>query len=216
MSLLEGATLRPSGLAGIVVEYGDTIDPSVHDRVLAADAAVRAAELPGLEEVVPSYRSLLLRFDPLVTTPDEVAAALGDVAPVDLDHATRQVEVAVDFTGGDDLEAVAEQTGLGDVDAVVDLLTSVQLRVYLHGFAPGFAYLGGVPPALHVPRRATPRPPVAAGSVLLAAGQAALCPVAMPTGWWVVGHTDAPLFDPEGRPPVPFSPGDEVRLVATS
>lgn len=216
MRLLEGATLRPSGLAGLVVEYGDTIEPAVHDRVLAADAAVRAAELPGLEEVVPSYRSLLLRIDPLVTTPDDVAAALGDVAPVDLDHATRQVEVAVDFTAGDDLEAVAEQTGLGDVDAVVELLTSVPLRVYLHGFAPGFAYLGGVPTALHVPRRATPRPPVAAGSVLLAAGQAALCPVAMPTGWWVVGHTDASLFDAAARPPVPFTPGDEVSLVATS
>lgn len=216
MNVLDGATLRPSGLAGLVVEYGDTIDPAVHDRVLAADAAVRAAELPGVEEVVPSYRSLLLRIDPLVTTPDEVADALGHVAAAGLDRAARQVEVAVDFTAGDDLEVVAERTGLGDVDAVVALLTSVPLRVYLHGFAPGFAYLGGVPAALHVPRRATPRPPVPAGSVLLAAGQAALCPVAMPTGWWVVGHTDAPLFDAGVRPPVPFAPGDEVRLVATS
>lgn len=212
MSVLDGATVRPSGEAALVLEYGEGIDPDLHRQVLAADRAVVAAALDGVEEAVPSYRSLLLRIDPLVTTPDAVLEALARVQAVPVADDGRLVEVAIDLTAGDDLPVVAERCGL-TVDEVVAALTGVDLRVYLHGFAPGFAYLGGVPPALHVPRRSTPRSPVPAGSVLLAGGQAALCPTSMPTGWWVVGRTDDVLFDPFADPPVPFAAGDRVRLV---
>ncbi len=214
-TVLGGAVVRPSGDAAIVLEYGDTIDPTIHERVLAADRAVAAARLPGVEEQVPSYRSLLVRLDPLVTTPEEVVARLAGLTPSPTAGEHRAVEVAVDFARGEDLDTVAERAGLATGE-VVRLLSGTELRVYLHGFAPGFAYLGGVPDALHLPRRATPRAPVAAGSVLLAAGQAALCPTPMPTGWWVVGHTDQVLFDPQQDPPVPFRPGDRVRLVDRS
>ena len=213
MSLLDDARVRPFGVAGVVVEYGDRIDPAVHDRVLAADRALAVADVPGVEETVPSYRSLLVRIDPLVTTPDEVLAALGDLAPVTDDGGGARHEVGIDVAAGEDLEDVATRTGLAGPDEVVAQLTGVDLRVYLHGFAPGFTYLGGVPGSLHLPRRETPRAPVPAGAVLLAAGQAALCPVPMPTGWWVVGRTDVALFDPGASPPVPFAPGDHVRLV---
>lgn len=215
MTLLDGATVRPFGEAAVVIEYGDAIDPHVHERVLSADRAVAGAALEGVEEAVPSYRSLLLRLDPLATTPEAVLEALARLAPVDAQQDTRRVEVPVDFSRGEDLEEVAARTGREGAADVVELLTSVDLRVYLHGFAPGFAYLGGVPEALDLPRRASPRPSVPAGSVLLAAGQAALCPTAMPTGWWVVGHADIELFDPTSDPPVPVRPGDRVRLVAS-
>lgn len=214
MSLLDGAVVRPFGETAVVVEYGEDIAPHVHDRVLAADRAVAAAGVVGVEETVPSYRSLLLRLDPLRTTPDAAVAALAALEPAPAVATTRSLDVPVDFGAGEDLEAVATRTGVGSPDAVVALLTDVDLRVYLHGFAPGFAYLGGVPAELALPRRRTPRAPVPAGSVLLAAGQAALCPTPMPTGWWVVGRTDMPLFDAQARPPVPFAPGDTVRLVA--
>ncbi len=214
MSLLDGAVVRPFGVAGVVVEYGDRIDPAVHDRVLAADRAVAAAAVTGVEESVPSYRSLLVRLDPLVTTPEDVLAALGELEPVEAGGTRARHEVRVDFAAGEDLREVATRTGLAGPDDVVEALTGADLRVYLHGFAPGFTYLGGVPEAVHVPRRATPRPPVRPGAVLLAAGQAALCPVAMPTGWWVVGRTDVALFDATASPPVPFAPGDALRLVA--
>ena len=214
MSVLDGAVVRPFGVAAVVLEYGDVIDPVVHDRVLAADRAVAAARITGVEEAVPSYRSLLLRLDPLRTTPDEVVTALGELAPAPGTDEPTVLAVTVDFTAGEDLEEVAARTGLPGGAAVVDLLVADELRVYLHGFAPGFAYLGGIPSELHVPRRASPRPPVPAGSVLLAAGQVALCPVPMPTGWWVVGRTQATLFDPEADPPVPVLPGDRVRLLA--
>jgi KipI family sensor histidine kinase inhibitor len=199
-----------------VLEYGRDIDPRVHEAVLAADRALAAVGLPGVEELVPTYRSLLVRIDPTVTTPEEVLDAMAAVEPDRRTSASHQLEVPVDFGRGEDLAAVAERTGVGGPDDVVALLTAAELRVYLHGFAPGFAYLGGVPPALDLPRRSTPRPPVPAGSVLLAAGQAALCPTPMPTGWWVVGHTDQQLFDPDADPPVPMLPGDRVRLVAVT
>ena len=213
MSILDGGQVRPTGDAGVVIEYGAEIDPAVHERVLAADRAVAAAALPGVEETVPSYRSLLLRLDPLVTTPAAVVAALVDVQPLPLDHAPTRLEVPVSFADVDapDLSAVADRVGCTPSE-VIALLTGGDLRVYLHGFAPGFAYLGGVPPELHLARRDTPRSPVPAGSVLLAGGQAALCPTSMPTGWWVVGRTDTPLFDPTADPPVPITPGDVVRL----
>lgn len=212
MSVLDGATVRPFGETAVVVEYGEVIDPDLHRRVLAADRAVTAAALPGVEECVPSYRSLLLRLDPLVTTPDQVLAALADLVPDPAPVGGRLVEIGFDVAAGEDLPAVADRCAMS-VDAVVAALTGVDLRVYLHGFAPGFAYLGGIPASLHVPRRDTPRPPVPPGSVLLAGGQAALCPTSMPTGWWVVGRTDDTLFDPTAEPPVPFGAGDRVRLV---
>jgi len=216
VSILDGAVVRPFGITAVTIEYGDGIDPVVHDRVLAADRALRRAALPGVEEAVPAYRSLLVRLDPAVTAPEDVVAALADLAPVPDEEERTQRTVPVDFGAGEDLGIVAERAGLAGPEDVVTLLTGASLRVYLHGFAPGFAYLGGLPATLDVPRRSTPRAPVPAGSVLLAAGQAALCPVAMPTGWWVVGRTDMPLFDATADPPVPFAPGDPVRLVAAS
>ena len=214
MTALEGATVRPYGETAVVLEYGDRIDPDLHDRVLALDRALAATPLDGVEEVVPSYRSVLVRFDPLRTDPATVVAGLERLEPTAAATATRTIEVPFDPAAGEDLEEVAARAGLADPAAVVAALTANDLRVYLHGFAPGFAYLGGLPAALRVPRRATPRAPVDPGSVLVAAGQAALCPVAMPTGWWVVGHTDVPLFDATASPPVPFGPGDHVRLRA--
>lgn len=213
MSLLDGVTVQPFGETAVVLEFGDEIDPVLHDRVLAADRAVVEADVPGVEEVVPTYRSLLVRLDPGRTTPARVLEQLATLSPVSSSRAGRHIDVPVDFARGEDLSHVAQRTGLPDPSAVVELLTGVDLRVYLHGFAPGFAYLGGVPQQLHLPRRDTPRPPVPAGSVLLAAGQAALCPTSMPTGWWVVGHTGVALFDPDAEPPVPVQPGDQVRLV---
>lgn len=215
MSRAPGLVVRPSGEAAIVVECGEGIEVEVHQRVVALDAAVHAAEIDGVEETVPAYRSLLVRFDALRTTPEIVADAVLSLSVDPGSSDTRRHEVLVAFAGADavDLEEVAARCGMSP-QAVVAALTGTDLRVYMHGFAPGFAYLGGVPESLRLPRRATPREPVPAGSVLLAAGQAALCPAPMPTGWWVVGRTEHTLFDPTSDPPVPMRAGDTVRLRA--
>ena len=217
MSLLAGVAVRPSGETAVVLELGDRIDRAVHRRVLALDAAITADPPVGVVELVPTYRSLLVRLDHTVTTPDELVAALASRPAADVDAPEPTVhEVAVSFglQDAEDLDEVAGRTGVTR-DEVVQLLTAAPLWLAFHGFVPGFAYLAGVPATLDLPRRPTPRPAVRPGSVLLAAGQAALCPAAMPTGWWVVGRTGHPLFDAATDPPVAFAPGDEIRLVAT-
>jgi inhibitor of KinA len=215
---------RPYGERAVVLEFGEVIDARTHDAVLRADAAVRRemarGALGAVQELVASYRSLLVRVHP-GSDLDATRSLLEPVVNVALAQVwatttvAHDVQVQVTPADAEDLEEVAAQLGLSSAE-VVALLTSVDLRVYLHGFAPGFTYLGGVPAALHLPRRATPRPPVQAGSVLLAAGQIALCPSPMPTGWWVVGRTDHPLFDATTPPHVPFAPGSAVRLRASA
>lgn len=221
MNLLTGVTVRPSGEAAVVLEVGDEIHPTTHERVLALDEAIGHAPPAGVLELVPTYRSLLLHIDPVATTPDAVVAALRSMdapTPPTSPGGTGEVhDVPVSFAAdaAPDLPAVAAAVGRAPGE-VVDLLTASPLRLYCYGFVPGFAYLGGLPPVLDVPRRTTPRAPVAPGSVLLAAGQAALCPRPMPTGWWVVGRTARTLFDPAATPPVPARPGDLLQLVAVA
>lgn len=216
MTLLDGVVVRPSGETAVVLEVGDRLDPVLHDRVRALDAAISADPPPGVLEVVPTYRSVLLRIDHTRTTPDAVVASLAGRAsrvPTRWTGVIHDVVVSFDRGDADDLDEVAAATDRAP-DDVVRLLCDARLRVAFCGFVPGFVYLLGLPAGLDLPRRPTPRPPVQPGAVMLAAGQLALCPRAMPTGWYVVGRTDHVLFDPTAPSPVPFAAGDGLRLVA--
>jgi len=207
-------TLRDAGECALVAEFGDRIDPEVADGVLAFDRAVRAAELPGLRETVPTYRSLMLHYDPGVVSRAELAEALGAIDPEAVAATPPKrwrVPVCLDREHAEDLGLVCEALGIGLDEAVAALLGS-ELRLTMYGFAPGFAYLGGLDRRLAIPRRATPRPRMPAGSLLIAGGQASLASVAMPTGWYVVGRTPVAMFDPDGRPMVPFEVGDRLQL----
>jgi KipI family sensor histidine kinase inhibitor len=114
-------------------------------------------------------------------------------------------------TDGPDLAAVAAATGLS-IDDVIERHSGVTYEVLILGFAPGFAYLGDLDPAIRVPRLATPRPRVPAGSVAIADGLAGIYPAALPGGWRIVGRTDVSVFDPRAAEPALLSPGDRVRF----
>ena len=215
---LEGATLRPSGEAAIVVEYGDRIDWTFQSKGLALAEALATVRPAGLIEVVPTYRSVLIEFDPDETDPDALLAALPeriDRSGADAGAATREwvVPVCVADDMAEDAAQAAAVLGLSREEAVRRLLQSV-MRVGMYGFAPGFAYLKGLDPALELPRRATPRPPMPAGSIIIANGQAAIAPRPMPTGWYVMGRTPIRMFDPTRPGPgmVPFAIGDRLYL----
>ncbi|PPA60349.1 5-oxoprolinase subunit B family protein [Micromonospora chalcea] len=126
---------------------------------------------------------------------------------------TAEVRVPVVYDG-EDLPRVAAHWDT-DVPAVIDRLRRTEFRVAFCGFAPGFAYLTGLPPELAVPRLATPRTRVPAGSVALAGPYAGIYPAASPGGWLLVGRTDLPLFDVHADPPARLTPGTRVRLVDT-
>jgi KipI family sensor histidine kinase inhibitor len=200
-----GPRVLPCGDRALLVEVADG----------AAVAAVRTAlerdPLPGQLELVPAARTVLVRLDRPPADLDVAAlrrlrAGTGTgPAP-----AAEAVELAVVFDGPD-LGEVAQRAGRTP-DAVVEELTAAELEVAFGGFAPGFGYLTGLPPHLHVPRRPTPRTRVPAGSVALAGPYAGVYPQASPGGWQLVGRTDAVLFDADRDPPALLRPGVRVRL----
>ena len=124
------------------------------------------------------------------------------------------LEISVRYGGADgpDLADVAARHGLTPAD-VVELHAGARYRVLFLGFAPGFAYMGGLPAAIATPRRPTPRERVPAGSVGIAGEQTGVYPLAMPGGWNLIGRTDARLFDPDRSQPALFRPGAVVRFV---
>jgi KipI family sensor histidine kinase inhibitor len=210
--------LLPAGEAALLVELGDTINPDLNEAVHRLDAAINRAELDGVVETVPTYRSILVSFDPTRTTAPALAAAISALKTAAGEtNATKRRRwfVPVCFGGahGEDLAEVASRAGLS-AEAVVDLHCAADYRVYMLGFSPGFAYLGGLPEALHLPRRENPRAVTPAGSFMQGGSQAALSPVAMPSGWHLIGRTPLCLFDPGRSQPFPLAPGDRVRLVA--
>ena len=182
---------------GLLVEFGDRIDPAINARVLGLDKALAARPSPGFLEAVPAYASLLIRFDPMVTdhgtVQAHVQALLGQpAAPA---RAPAEHEVAVCYEGpfAPDLAAVAKAAGLS-VDEVIAAHLAGRYDVVMYGFAPGYAYLAGVPPALQLPRKSAAVRGVAAGSVIIAGPQCLVTTLTMPTGWWVIGRSPTPIL----------------------
>ena len=197
-----------------MVEFGDAIDRAVQDRVLALAAALDAAPPPGLREIVPTYRSLLILHDAEAGDPSALLADLPHEPPAARRGARRwRVPVCLEGEAAEDLGEAAAALGLSP-DAARGRLLGSDLRVVMYGFAPGLAYLDGLDAALAIPRRATPRPPMPAGSLIVAGGQAALASAPMPTGWYVVGRAAVAMFDPGREPMVPFEVGDHLSLDA--
>jgi KipI family sensor histidine kinase inhibitor len=178
--------------------------------VAAVRTALECAPLPGQRDLVPAARTVLVVLD---RTPSDLdAATLRRLDPSASASAAagKSLELPVVFDGAD-LADVAELTGRS-VAALVEALTTAELTVAFGGFAPGFGYLSGLPEELHVPRRATPRTRVPAGSVALAGPFAGVYPQASPGGWQLVGRTDAVLFDVDRDPPALLVPGTAVRF----
>jgi KipI family sensor histidine kinase inhibitor len=203
-----------AGEAAIAVEFGNTIDVELNARVRALDEELAAHPFPGLIESVPTYRSLLVHFDPLAASFEEVSPHLTELAsrisggpsePSPL----KEVPTVYD---GEDLDAVADHTGLSNKE-VIALHQGTEYRVYMLGFSPGFAYMGMLPEAIETPRLTTPRTRVPAGSVAIAGRQTSVYPSSTPGGWSLIGRSSLTLFDAGASPPTFFLPGDRVRFV---
>jgi KipI family sensor histidine kinase inhibitor len=196
----------PLNLTSFLVELNDL------DETLALLAALQANPPPGIKEMVPAARTLMISFAPEVTSAAALAGSLSKldlVAPVRQDD--RIVEVPVDYHG-EDLAEVAELTGLS-VEEVIRRHTSREYKVAFCGFAPGFGYLVGGDPALHVPRRKSPRTRIPAGSVGLAGNFSGVYPQVSPGGWQLIGTTPVKMWDITRNPPAYFQPGYRVRFV---
>ena len=210
--------VRPLGEGAVLIDFGGAISTATNERVVALDRALAAQPPAGLVETVPAYVSLMIVFDPLLTDGEQVAAhalALLADAPTDR-QAPREhvIPVRYDPACAPDLSAVAQATGLAP-EAVIRQHVNSEYRVFMYGFAPGYAYLGGVPPALQLPRKPRAERGHPAGSVIIAGPQCLITTLPMPTGWWVIGHTDAVILDPARAQPFLFDPGDVIRFRRT-
>ena len=198
--------LRPAGERGLLVEVEELA--TVH----RLHAALRRLDLPGVVELVPGYRTVLIVADPeRAGVLDELAAGLpGLELPPAGAVAGETVEIPVSYDG-EDLPEVAGLTGL-EAGEVVRRHTAPEYTVAFLGFSPGFPYLVGLDPALEVPRRDTPRTSIPAGSVGLAGNQTGIYPTASPGGWQLIGRTEVTLFDPTRDPPALLAPGTRLRF----
>lgn len=218
------ARILDAGDAAFTVEFGDAIDPALLARVNALDAGIARLRagggLPGLIETMPTFRSLTVFFDPLKTGRESL---LSELAPLLADRAGgagslgRHWRLPVCYEGemGPDLDQTAASLGVGTED-VVALHAGREYVVYMLGFLPGFPFMGDVPEALRLPRRAEPRLRVPAGSVAVANGLTAIYPWESPGGWHLLGRCPVPLFDAARPSPSLLAAGDSVRFEPVS
>jgi KipI family sensor histidine kinase inhibitor len=209
--------LLPLGDSALLVQLGDEIDLTVNRRVHTLAALIHASPLPGLIETVPAYRTLLIHYDPLILTEEEirkwVRAKLDQTEGVHVNK-PRRLEISVRYGGeyGIDLEFVAAYHHLR-VEDVIRIHSEKTYTVYMMGFTPGFPYMGKLDDAILTPRLETPRTHVPAGTVAIAGSQTGIYPINSPGGWRLIGHTSLRLFDPDADHPFLCSPGDEVRFI---
>ncbi|MET3599636.1 KipI family sensor histidine kinase inhibitor [Martelella mangrovi] len=212
--------IKPAGDQAVTVEFADVIDETVSARVIALDRDLKADPVAGITETVPTYRSLLVFFDPAILPGRALMATLRDRvdASAEPDETqARHFTIPVCYQGIDalDLAELSAARGLSQQE-VIALHTGATYRVFMIGFAPGFTYLGGLPEALHTPRLTEPRQKVPAGAVGIGGAQAAINSVAGPSGWRYIGRTPVKLFDPERSDPAFFRAGDFIRFRAVS
>jgi inhibitor of KinA len=218
--------IEARGDRALLIHCGDAIDPAVNAQALAIARTVEAAALPGVFDIAAAYASVCVRYDPLAWLGADASQApfarLAVQVGALVDNAVHQepgdagsIEIPVTYGGesGPDLADVAAHAGLS-ADEVVARHSAVEYRVAMLGFTPGFAYLLGLDPALHMPRRATPRTRVPAGSVAIGGAQTGVYPHDSPGGWHLIGCTSLNLFDPASDPPALLAPGMRVKFVA--
>lgn len=209
------------GDSALLIEFGEAISLELNRKVVALDEAILKAEVQEVEELVPTYRSLLVRYNPLRTSYEQLVFRIKEIEEKLTESTTevegRRVTVPVVYGGeyGPDLNYVARYHGLTE-EQVVKLHSEREYRVYMIGFVAGFPYLGEVPDEISTPRLETPRLKVPAGSVGIAEKQTGAYPREAPGGWQIIGRTPLNLFNPLRQPPALLEPGATVKFEPVS
>ena len=206
-----------AGDAALIVKFAERVDPIINARAITLADRLRAAPPAGVQDVVPTFRSVAVYFNPLLTDHNRLLDELRRLAAagVESDAPSREpIQIPVQYGGpfGPDLTDVAQFAKTTE-EEVIRLHTSATYRVFMIGFVPGFAYMGTVDRRIAAPRRQTPRTVVPAGSVGIAGPQTGIYPSAMPGGWQLIGRTAIKPFDLSRPDASLFRPGDTVRFV---
>ena len=207
----------PAGDLAVVVELDEPVGDALNRRLRTLEWLLADGRFAGVTDTVPSFRSLLVYYDPAIVSYDALCAAIGEridrAAQTPL-PGSRRIEIPCCYRDpelGFDLDAVAVRLGL-DAEAVIALHTSAEYLVYFIGFAPGQPYLTGLPAQLAIPRLDSPRTKTPAGSVGIGGTQGCIYSVESPGGFWILGHTPVRLYDPHAAEPILLGPGDRLRF----
>lgn len=204
-----------SGDTAMVVQFGDVIDKVLSNRVLQLSQRIRELDMPGVTGLIPTFRSLLVNYDPLAVSGEALKQKLEgllDASDAQSQPARRwTIPVCYEGEFAPDLGDVAQASGLSLTQVVTQHVETL-FHVYMLGFVPGYPYMGDLPPALVLPRRSNPRTRVPPGSVAIASVMTAIYPLESPGGWHLIGSTPVRLFDVLSTRPALFRPGDQVRF----
>ena len=211
---------RLAGDTGLIVEFGEGIDPDINKKVRTMAAAVKNRKPDGIIEIIPTYRSLLFIYDPVQTQPRQLMALIEELeSTIDTvgEQSVQVIEIPVCYGGdfGLDMENVKASSNLS-TEEVIRLHSRPEYPIYMVGFTPGFPFLGGLDERLFTPRLTTPRLVVPAGSVGIANNQTGMYPIDSPGGWQIIGRTPLTLFAPKKKKPFLYKAGDKIKFIPIS
>ena len=213
--------IRPVGDRAVTIVFGNRIAEEIGEEVARTRSCLSKKSIPGVREYVQTYASLMVHYDPLVIGYEELCQllkeSLAGMEGQEIERQRKTILIPVCSGGeyGPDLDFVCTHTGL-PMEEVVRLHSSVDYRIYMLGFLPGFVYLGGMDPSLSTPRLKSPREKVPSGAVGIAGGQTGIYPMVSPGGWQLIGRTPLKLYDPEREEAILYEPGDFIRFVPIS
>lgn len=215
--MYEKARYLMSGDKGLVVEFGNEISEAVNKKVRNLYLAIQKDQMSGIYEMIPTYRSLFIQYNPMEIEVNSLIEKLKKIEKsldnIDLPK-PRIIEIPTAYGGefGEDIKFVLEHNGMNE-DEVIKIHSSVDYRIYMLGFSPGFPYLGGMSEKIETPRLKTPRTKIPAGSVGIAGKQTGIYPMESPGGWQLIGRTPIKLYDPRSQTPIILQAGDYIRFV---
>lgn len=207
-----GFRILPAGDRGLIAEFGDTIDEAVNERVHRLARRLEKQRLRGITELVPTYRSLLIHYDPDRLSYHRLCRVLKRCRPEGTLAGTgkRVLEVPCLYDG-EDLPAMTELTGLSR-EEIISIHSGTDYKIYMLGFLPGFVYLGGLDKRICAPRLSSPRTKIPAGAVGIGGSQTGIYPMESPGGWRLIGRTPLKMYDPGREKPVLCKAGEYIRF----
>ncbi|MPQ32312.1 5-oxoprolinase subunit PxpB [Clostridium estertheticum] len=205
-----------AGDRALVVEFGDEIEERVNSKIRSLTVAIAQEGIIGINETIPTYRSLMVIYDPIIMELDELISVLKSIIlkmhALELPGA-KVIEIPTLYGGeyGPDIEFVAKHNKIS-IDEVIKIHTDGEYLIYMIGFTPGFPYLGGMSDKIEAPRLQNPRTKIPVGSVGIAGKQTGIYPVESPGGWQLIGRTPVKLYDPCRDEPVLLNAGDYIKF----
>ena len=214
---MQDARIRIAGDSSLLVEFGKEINPEINGQIASFVQLIREQQIEGIIDMIPTYCSLLINYDPRIILYDDIKNRIQDLLKIEIaggERSKRIFEIPVCYGGeyGPDLELIAKNAGLSE-EEVIKIHSGTDYLIYMLGFLPGFTYLGGLDERIHTPRLPNPRIRIEAGSVGIGGSQTGIYPLDSPGGWNLMGKTPVRTYDPNRDPAILVEAGDYIRFV---